>query len=235
MSDRRFVLPGPPRFVLWLVAGNLLVALAFTASLVVGTSGSGFIARQLDPGGEANLPTWYSSMQWALAAALLAIYARFPPAGLTGGVRLYLPTLGALVLSLDEVAGIHEWVGQRSDFLLPGGTRAGTAFSSSGIWMFILLPVVIVAGIWVARLLVDHLRAAPRATALFAAGALLFMFGAAGLELATNAAAGDRSVQLAISTVEEVCELIGASLVVWGAWELLQGTGRQRERTTTGL
>lgn len=225
-------LPKPPTIVTMLIAGNLLVGVVFTVYLLLGAGEDGFVARQLSPIREGNVPTWYASLQWSLAAGLLTVYALMAPLGLSRGMRLYLPALGALFLSMDESAAIHEWIGLRSDFLLPDQTRSGTIVSVTGIWMLILLPLAILAGLWVARLLADHLRAAPRAALLFAAGALLFVLGAGVLELGGNVASESRSLLIGIAIAEEVTELMGASMVVWGAWELLQVSGLRVNRPT---
>ena len=43
-----------------------------------------------------------------------------------------------LALSVDEVARIQEWIGERTDILLPGGSRANTPLPETGIWMFVV-------------------------------------------------------------------------------------------------
>ena len=208
-----------------LFAGNLLLATAFAVYLGLGAGDDGIVAGQLDPSREGNVATWYASLQWSLAAWLLTLYAWMQPPGLVRGARLYLPPLGALFLSMDESASIHEWLGHYSDILLPNETRAGTFFWVTGIWMLVLIPMAIAAGLVVARLLRDHLHAAPRATRLLAAGALLFVLGAGFLEIGANLAADSRLVLFGLGIVEELCELMGATLVVWGAWELLRVSG----------
>jgi hypothetical protein len=229
-------IPMPPRLVVTLFAIDLLIALAFVANLVVETSntalarhvGGGLfhsgLARHLHPGVEANLPTWYSSIQWALAGVVFAVYAAVPAPDLKRGIRLCLPAVGAMLLSLDEAAGIHEWFGQRTDALLPDGTREGTLLSVSGIWMLILIPLAVVAAIWVARLLGDHLRAAPSAASLLAVGAILFVLGAGVLEVLTNFA-DDQPARFGVQILEEFAEMLAATTVVWGGLEMLRLSG----------
>jgi hypothetical protein len=58
-----------------------------------------------------------------------------------------------------------------------------------------------------------------------ASGMILMLAGAAGLELAYNAVAlGSGSMILQVLS-EELCEMLGTSIVVWGAWELLRAHG----------
>ena len=217
-------LSAPSRLVVALYAVDVLVALAFVLQLILG-SDSGLIARQLHPGREANVPTWYSSVQWALAGGLLALYAAHAPKHLKGGLRLYLPAVAAFALSMDETAAIHEWIGGRSDGLLPGGTREGTFFTGTGIWMLILVPIAVVVAVWISLLLVDHLRASPWAARLLIAGVAIFLLGAGVVELASNVATGNRSLQLGIQIVEELSEMLGATTVVWGGFVLLRAGG----------
>jgi ABC-type sugar transport system permease subunit len=235
-SARRRWVRVPPRLILTLLAIDVLIALGFLASFLSenvdmaiarhvrdGLRESG-LARHLHPGLEANFPTWYSSMQWALAGAMFAIYAALPPPGLKQGRRLYLPAAGAIVLSLDEAASLHEWFGQRIDALLPGGMREGTVVSVTGIWMLILIPLAVIAALWVARLLVDHLRAAPLAASLLVIGALLFVLGAGILEFGTNLADG-RPARHGVQILEEFTEMVAGTIVVWGALELVRVSG----------
>jgi hypothetical protein len=217
----RLSIPRPPRLVMVLIAVDVLLAVSFTAQLLLGNE-TGLLAHQLHPGREANVPTWYSSTQWALAAAAFATYAMFPRPGLKGGLRLYLPVMGALLFSVDETAGFHEWLGNRMDMLLPAGTREGTIVAGTGIWMLILIPVAVVAGAWVARLLAGHLRAAPSATRLLALGAVLFVVGAGIFELANSLGSGNREMRIGIQIVEEFTEMIATTTIVWAALELLR-------------
>jgi hypothetical protein len=213
-----------PRPVMTLYAIDLLIALAFIAHLVFGPVDIFFYANQLRPGAEANLPTWYSSLQWALAGALLALYAAHAPRHLKGGIRLFLPAAAAFAVSIDESVAIHERIGQLSDRLLPDNTREGTFFSSTGIWMLILVPIAVASVVWIGLLLADHLRRAPWAARLLMGGVAIFIVGAGVLEIATNLATGNRPAQVGVQIVEELLEMLGATTVVWGAIELLRAS-----------
>jgi hypothetical protein len=215
----------PPRLVMALYAIDVLIALAFVAHLVFGPVHIFFYANQLRPGAEANIPTWYSSLQWALAGALLALYAAHAPRHLKGGIRLFLPAAAAFALSIDESVAIHERFGQLSDRLLPDNTREGTFFSSTGIWMLILVPIAVAGVVWIGLLLVDHLRAAPWAARLLIGGVAIFIVGAGVLETATNLATGNRPAQVGVQILEELVEMLGTTTVVWGSIELLRAGG----------
>lgn len=79
-----------------------------------------------------------------------------------------------LLLSLDEVAQIHEWFGKLSDQCFFGGSRVGTSFSQTGLWMVALVPAVL---FWVAWFIRPLLRGAVRRPA----GRLLGFLGLATL------------------------------------------------------
>ena len=218
--------------VIALYAVDVLIALAFVGHLVFGPIGNAILARQFMPGGEANIPTWYSSMQWALAGGLLVLYAAHASRHLKGGIRLYLPAAAAFALSIDETAQIHEWVGQATDALLPGGTRGGTFFATTGIWMLIVVPIAVAAAVWIGVLMVDHLRAAPSAARLLIGGVAIFLVGAGVVEIASNLAADNRPVQVGIQIIEELIEMLGTTTVVWGAFLLLSESGLRVVRAT---
>lgn len=108
----------------------------------------------LDLNREGNLPTWYPSIQWFCVAIFLGLFAhRNFSLRQKRSWLLVVVSLLFLVLSLDEVAEIHEWLGQEVDVLLPGGTRHNTLVHSTGIWMlaigvpFLALFIVLISSI----------------------------------------------------------------------------------------
>jgi hypothetical protein len=47
----------------------------------------------------------------------------------------------------DEVATLHERLGNKLDIFLPGGSRQNTLFSTTGIWMFAIgVPFLALVG-----------------------------------------------------------------------------------------
>ena len=176
---------------------------------------------------EDNLPTWYSSIQWFGTASLFFIFAlaNFRRGRLESWLLLLLPLI-FLGFSLDEVAQLHELFGGRSDSLLPGGTRLGTGFSRTGIWMFLLgLPFAIFFGAlaWALR---TCFQRAPGAFVKTFAGVALMIVGAVGIESLANLVP-DRQAGYGILQVfaEELCEMLGATVTLWGGYELLERHG----------
>ena len=128
--------------------------------------------------------------------------------------------------SLDEVAQLHELVGGRSDALLPGGTRQGTFFFRTGIWMFLLgVPFALFIGA-LAFTLRSHFQRAPRAFVKTSTGVALMIAGAVGLESLANLVPDKQSGYGTLQVfAEELCEMLGATVTLWGGYELLERYG----------
>src|SRR5262249_56979998 len=126
--------------------------------------------------GEGNLPGGYSSMKRFPAGLLLAAFARRriarrdPPSWV-----LALLPLTLFAMSADEVAQIHERIGNHSDALLPGGWRGNTIFAETGIWMFLLGIPFIVFLIWLLRRTRGYFSAAPGSMLMLIPGLTLFL------------------------------------------------------------
>ncbi len=211
----------PPPLVLALLVCDLLLVLAY---LVVTAAGgpSTLLTRLLDLNGEGNLPTWFSSMQWMCCAAAFGLFAvrNFSRSVRRSWALLLLPALFVL-LSLDEVAQIHEALGRRSDALLDGGTRSSSAFPVTGIWMFVIggpfVAVVVALGAWLWPYFADS----PTALKRTGLGLVVMLCGAVGVETMSNFVAIGSALAVAQVATEEFLEMLGATLVLWGALDLL--------------
>lgn len=182
-----------------------------------------FPTRLLDLDGEANLPAWYSSAKFLMLGLVLVLVAHGTPGRLRSR-RALLPSLLAFALSLDEVAGIHEWIGVKSDALLLGGDRVASLLPVTGSWMLVLAPVAL-AGAWIAfRALGPLLTVTPGARRLFLAGSAMLLAGALGAEVIANfVTPGTWHAALQVAT-EEGAELVGTTTLLWGSLELLSVT-----------
>ena len=185
-------------------------------------------ARLFDLDGEGNVPTWYSASQFLILAALLAAFACTRP-GRRYGVSL--PLLGlsavALVMSVDEVAQIHEWIGKQLDAVLTGGTRKGTIVSKTGVWMLFIAPLLVGVVALLAPELRTWLSGRQPIVRLYVIGFVVYVASAFGLELLSNAtASGSLAATLQI-TCEELGEMAGITLLVWASLELLTSHGVQ--------
>lgn len=170
---------------------------------------------------EANLPTWYSSVQWFAVAALLGLFAARQMSRLArpSWVLAAFPLL-FLMLSLDEVASIHEKLARLSDQLLPGGDREATLFPRTGIWMFLLGPPFI-AVLWALIVAVKPYVVDNRgALARIVVGMAVMLSGALAVETFINLFEPDTVGATIQIFVEELLEMLGATIVLWGSYEL---------------
>lgn len=124
------------------MSGVVLLAIAFCVStLTYRSHPANFLAEQLhtlfDLNGEANVPAWYSTLLWLLAAR--AAWKLGDVEALEGkflGGRAYWRILAgvAVFLSLDESAAWHEKIGLTLTYLRNGSPEV--FFSISGIKVF---------------------------------------------------------------------------------------------------
>lgn len=212
-----------------------VVATFFVADLTLGAAyildyladhPYGQLSLFLDLNKEGNLPTWYSSVQWFSVAILWGLFAQrnFRRSQAASCLLLILP-LVFLALSLDEVAQIHEWLGVRSDSLLPGASRKNTMFSHTGIWMLVF-GVPFVAGFTALALsLRSYFCRAPGAFRKILWGMAVMLAGALGIEMLSNFVVADSLYGTLQVFAEELSEMLGATMVLWGSYELLAAEG----------
>jgi hypothetical protein len=137
--------------------------------------------RIFDVGEERSIPAWFESLQFLLCSILLAVVAVAKKRrGDRYSSHWSVLSIILLLLSLDEVASIHEAIGQQSERLL----NSITGFTPSGAIKFFW---VVPGAIFVIIVLLAYLRFLadlPRGTrrSFLFAGAL-FVLGALGLEM----------------------------------------------------
>lgn len=157
---------------------------------------------------EGGVAAWYSAVLLAACAAALWTVAhdvRVTGRPWHGSWRVL--AVGFAYLSVDEAALLHERIGQRIRTALE---LEGTLYFS---WVVVGIPAVVV----VVLVFLRFLHALPRRTRLaFVVSGALFVGGAVGMEM-LGAALVDTSgygtlPYIIVSTVEEVLELLGATL-----------------------
>lgn len=176
----------------------------------------------LDLDGEANLPAWYSSMQLFLTGSFLTIftYHHFDKNKKTSWMLLLWPLI-FVTLSMDEVAQIHEWLGGKSDALLPGGTRAHTIFQSTGIWMFWLGIPFFLCMLGLIRSFKKYLGGKTPVIAKLIIGLLIFTSAAIGVEILANFVPNASLGHHVEIFCEELGEMLGETFFLWAAYDLL--------------
>ena len=205
----------------------LLVLLAvaagfFAVSLVLGLrrQPTGFeestLLRYLSLDRDHSLPTWFSASV-LLGAAVLALAASTG----AGWRRRLWWVLSAflLVMSADEVVQAHQQLGD----------RIHDAYDTHGLLYFAFgLPgaVIVVAAVVAFAPLVRRLE--PTTRRVFVAGAAVYVLGALLIE-AVNGAVSDSIGQsnnwyVLGTNVEELCEMVGACLVVYALTRQVSGS-----------
>lgn len=197
-----------PRWVMALLVVDLFMGVANIATFV--------ISKVLDIGpiylfrvsNEANVPTWWSSAQLLLIGVTLSAMAYHRSRRRDrGSWALWLPAVLFIFLSLDEVASIHEHIGH----------YYGTQSLRTGMWVAICVPLFLIALVVVTRAVWPFLKGRTEVIRLFIIGLGIFLGSAVGIELLTNLYPDDHMGAHAINLVEEVGEMIGASVMLWAA------------------
>ena len=139
--------------------------------------------RILDVGEERSIPTWFNSILLLLCSILLAVVTvakkqRDDRYSLHWGVLSII----LLLLSLDEVASIHEAIGAQLERLLHNITGFNASGAISFFWVVPGAIFVLVVLLAYVRFLA-HLPQTTRRWFLFAGA--LFVLGALGVEMLT--------------------------------------------------
>lgn len=216
-----------PRYFVALCVANVLFALIHIVNFTFRAEGA-FLVSLFDLELERNFPTWYSSTLLFVLALLWGGYAYSE--NRKTAPTLWAPLFVALLfcaLSIDEIAMIHERFGWKTDALLAEGTREGTLFRETGIWMFFLGVPFLIGAVSLGLALKPRLRGRPKVTALLCAGLFVYLGSAAGLEVFGNfvPAAVNAPAHIAQVAAEEFGEMMGISIWIWGTTELLRSSG----------
>jgi len=178
----------------------------------------GPLSLMFDLDREQTIPAWFSSLQLFAIGGLLLMLSRS-----IAGARLLLTVggLGFVFLSADEVAGLHEYFnvyaerGEMKSLIALG-------FSGHGIWIVPYLALTAALVLALLRPILALWRKYPAACRCVTIG-FLIMVGAIGFEVFGyyyNMAGGPRFGYLVAVGCEEFCEMLGASVVLFGVLRL---------------
>lgn len=197
-----------------IVASSILVALIGLTrealALATGVRSDEFYLKIFQFDAEMSIPAWYSGALMLIAAVLLlvcsAIARTIRPSEFIWWLLL---GVGFIYLSADEVAGIHERVGQIAALYV------ATSGVLSFTWLIVGIPAVLAAA---ALFLPFLLRMDRRPRWMLMAAGALFVGGAVGFEmlggLAASSLGKDSAVYLVVVCLEESLELAGLTLLV---------------------
>lgn len=165
---------------------------------------------------EANVPTWFSSFLWVIAALLsyqcsrLSLEARAQTSwNILAGVFMFL--------SCDEVASFHEHFGAIAarSFL----NESTAEFLGWRAWPFVFMPLIILAVVGLIVKLKPFLHGSRRAAKLLLLGVALFVTGSVLLEMVTSFLVLNRlwpwfwKLEMVL---EETLEMIGTITLIAG-------------------
>lgn len=210
-----------------------LVRVMFTLDLLMGALY--FLARRakdlipkpllnfLDLNGETNLPSWYSAAQLALIGGLLVAFAAVQlRRGARSAWALVLAGCVFLFLSLDETTSLHEHFGYWLDRFQH---RRGTALRETGFWMLICAPLFLAAMVVLGLGARRYLRGRKSVVIKFAAGVAIYLAAAAGVEALSNFVTPQGTGARALVLLEELGEMLGATMMLWASLDLLRAHG----------
>lgn len=208
------------RVLLYSTVFELLLALIFLLDIVLG-SPSWQIKTLFDQDGEANIPSWFSSVLFLLIALVFWLKSRQPSLHAMPAPWFFrLGGLGFTFLSLDEVASLHE----RITAVLKPVAAVPRFKGEHGIWIFVY-ALIAVALFCLCFRTVRALWQRYRRPSLWMAGGMAVMVaGGMALEAASYEFLRDGSwprLYAAEVALEEFLEMFGSSLVLYGAMLML--------------
>jgi len=204
-----------PAFVL-----SILMLVSFGLALMdLGTSafreelGSDQVRRLFNVDEEASIPTWVSGAQLLLASAILMFIAWLRGARNAATMYWWLLAIVFMVLSIDEIASIHEH-----------SSLGLSAIGFNGPWVLAGAAIVSALGV----MLIPFLLSLPtEIRLLFIASAAISIGGAMGIELIhLETEAGDTSFRTSlIPAAEEFMERSGFALFIYSLLRYLMLSG----------
>ena len=173
------------------------------------------MAAILDLDGEDSLSAWYSTVKFFCIFILGFIFAYYNINKDNRSFLLFFFPVIFLLMSIDESVQIHEWLGVRSDILLPDGSRHETPFQTTGIWMFLFgLPFLALFLLWAYS--IKYYFDKPSSFKRLIVGMITMLSGALGFELLSNFVENT----LYITMFEEGLEMIGATIILWSVYDM---------------
>ena len=181
---------------------------------------SSLLPTLFDVNTEANIPTWFASSLWLLAAIVAATVA-VASSGLPRRRRRGWLGFAAVLalLSLDEAASLHErLLGSAGSALLGADARGALHFA----WV---VPGALVAAVLALALAGTVWSMPVRQRLLVLLAGAIFVAGALGAESLSGAALeryGDARAYVALTSLEEAAEMAGALLLLAALLSLLE-------------
>lgn len=208
-----------PPLIVCLFAVDVLLVLLYIFNFIIGEPFRLF-TKFLDINDEQNLPTWFSSIQLFLTAILFGIfgYGKFKSGDKDSWVLISLPVV-FVILSIDEVVQVHEYLGGVVDRVLY--FKRHGMFNATGLWMLVIGIPVLLLLLFLGTKLSIYLKDRPDVLRRYMVGVLIFLGSALGIEFFTNFTVS-KTARVIQASFEELGEMVGVTFIVWASWDLLR-------------
>ncbi len=205
-SGRSMLRDIPPIVIAFVISGALVAGIAVISYL------TGADWAMFKVGNESNVPTWYSSVQlFTIGLVLTPLAVRDATRGRIRSLALYAVPGFFFFLSLDEVATIHERLGE---WLKSRGIGSDLRTDA---WMFIFVPLVAIIAAVAVWAFWPYIRSRKDVLILGVVGVALFGLSAVGFEFTANFVDEGSKEQQILGFFEEYGEMVASSLLLWSA------------------
>lgn len=207
------------RFISAIVVFELMIVVMYIANFLLGRPWTKPTVL-VDMDGESSICCWFSVVQSAVVAFLSGIIAcdNFSWKKLLSWSLWGFP-LVFIMLSMDEMVQIHEWLGSHSDVLLEGQSREGTAFDRTGIW-FLILGIPFIAAFMTYIYLLKKYFGNLFNYIYLIAGISIFIGGCVVVEGLNNLFPDTATLGgVLMVALEEFMEMFGITIILWGMLE----------------
>ncbi len=177
-------------------------------------------SNRLDVDDEASVPTWYSQFILILGSIFAFVAARLSETKKLKRVW-YLLSAGTVLVSLDEVARLHEFVIQTIHVKLWGA--AGTSVGKNA-WL-VILPFIAAGAL---TLLAYIYKTLPQRTfRLMCIAGVVYFAGSVGIEiLSSGMNPNSWTYTTLVTAFEEGLEMIGSALLVFATTDYINRNHR---------
>lgn len=180
------------------------------------------INNLLNLDGERSLPAWFSSAQLLVVGLLLGLCARQPPAQRPRAqtLLLCLAAAGFVFLSIDEALSLHE----RLTHVLKQVSWLPRFRGDHGIWIYVYALLGLLLALPSLKPLLALRARQPGPVGLLLGGFTVLVAGGVGLELISYLFIRGHdlpNLYIAESCLEELLEMVGGTLLLYGALRLL--------------
>lgn len=215
LDTARITLKRPPAIAVLVFCVGVFVVLATLD--VIGVASGKDSARIVSLDAEVTIGTWWASAQLlALAGLLFLVGRREQHFGRSSGrLAVWLGCAVAVMLSIDETAGVHELIAGKFE-------ERGIAFIGDGsdTWLFLYGLILLIALVFAVPGIISLWRTDRGDLVRLLIGAILLVIGGAvlgGVRVIHDPGVWD-------VVFEESFEFIGVAIMVWGAYRMLSST-----------